>query len=30
MSEPNEDLIPRNIENSGIQEILDEYSSALK
>lgn len=27
---PNEDFIPRNIENSGIQEILDEYSSVLE
>ena len=29
-TKPNEDFIPRNIENSGIQEILDEYSSVLE
>lgn len=30
MSEPNENFIPRNIENPEIQEILDEYSSVLE
>ena len=29
-TKPNEDFIPRNIENSGIQKMLDAYSSVLE